>query len=97
MISENSVPVVQKVQIIQEYHIHKAHLEQSLEGRVLRGVLDEGEGEVRDELLLVAQRRPLAIQELLNLVKALCRRRQAVANLSTTAGFGTTNGLRTGI
>ena len=80
-----------------QYHIYKAHLEQSLEGRVLRWILNKGQGEVRDELLLVAERRALAIQELLNLVKALCRRRQAVANLSTTAGFGTTNGLRTGI
>ena len=61
-----------------------AHLKQSLEGRMLRGILDEGEGEERDELLLVAERRPLAVQELLDFVHALRRRRQAVAYLSTT-------------
>ena len=61
-----------------------AHLKQSLEGRMLRGILDEGEGEERDELLLVAERRPLAVQKLLDFVQALCRRRQADADLSAT-------------
>ena len=59
-----------------------AHLKQSLEGRMLLGILDEGKGEVRDQLLLVAERRPLAVQKLLDLVKALRRRGQAIANLS---------------
>ena len=59
-----------------------AHLKQSLEGRMLRGIMNEGEGEVRDQLLLVAERRPLAVQKLLDLVKALRRRGQAIANLS---------------
>ena len=59
-----------------------AHLKQSLEGRMLHGILNEGEGEVRDQLLLVAERRPLAVQKLLDLVKALRRRGQAIANLS---------------
>ena len=59
-----------------------AHLKQSLEGRMLLGMLNKGEGEVRDQLLLVAERRPLAVQKLLDLVKALRRRGQAIANLS---------------
>ena len=59
-----------------------AHLKQSLEGRMLLGILDEGKGEVRDQLLLVAERCPLAVQKLLDLVKALRRRGQTIANLS---------------
>ena len=58
------------------------HLKQSLEGRMLLGIMNEGEGEVRYQLLLVAERRPLAVQKLLDLVKALRRRGQAIANLS---------------
>ena len=59
-----------------------AHLKQSLEGRMLLGILDEGKGEVRDQLLLVAERRPLAVQKLLDLVKALRRGGQTIANFS---------------
>ena len=49
---------------------------------MLLGILNEGEGEVRDQLLLVAERRPLTVQKLLDLVKALRRGGQAIANLS---------------
>ena len=61
-----------------------ADLKQSLEGRVLRGILDEGEGEVRDEFLLVAEGRSLAIKELLDFIQALRRRCQTLPYLPTT-------------